>query len=142
MTVRAILDRKGVAVRSVPSHTPVREVLKHLDQQAIGALVITDDGDSILGIVSERDVIRGLRQTGDGVLDAEVEDIMTRNVITCDIGDKAAEVTAQMINHHIRHIPVIADGKLAGVISIRDILKRRLDEIEAEASAMLEYIQA
>ncbi len=142
MTVRAILDRKGVTVESVPSHTPVREVLNHLDQQSIGALVITDDGDSILGIVSERDIIRGLRQIGDHVLDAEVEDIMTSKVITCDIGDKAADVTAQMINHHIRHIPVLADGKLAGVISIRDILQRRLDEIEAEASAMLEYIQA
>ena len=142
MTVRAILDRKGVAVESVPSHTPVRDVLTHLDQQAIGALVVTDDGDSILGIVSERDIIRGLRRAGDSVLDAEVEDIMTSKVITCDIEDRAAEVTAQMINHHIRHIPVLADGKLAGVISIRDILQRRLDEIEAEANAMREYMHA
>jgi len=138
MTVRAILNSKGDHVPTIGADTRIRDVLQRLED--VGALVVIDDSANICGIVSERDVVRGLRLTGDKVLDAEVGDLMTKDVITCKKDDKIAAVMAMMVVNRIRHIPVVDGAKLTGFISIRDIIQKRLDEVQADAEAMKKYI--
>ncbi len=140
MTIRAILKTKGAAVPTVASGVNIRDVLQRLEEEDVGALVVTDDGERIKGIVSERDIVRGLRLTGDDVLDADVEDLMTTDVVTCKADDKIAAVMAMMLANRIRHVPVVDGKTLAGFISVRDIIKQRLDEVQADADAMQKYI--
>ncbi len=140
MTIRAILKVKGDAVPTVASGVNIREVLQRLEEEDVGALVVTDDGTRIRGIVSERDIVRGLRLTGDDVLDADVEDLMTTDVITCKADDQIAAVMAMMLANRIRHVPVVDGARLAGFISVRDIIKQRLDEVQSDADAMQKYI--
>ncbi len=140
MTVRAILKVKGPAVPTVSSEVIIRDVLQRLEEEDVGALVVTDDGARIRGIISERDIVRGLRMKGDEVLDANVGDLMTTDVVTCKADDKIAAVMAMMLANRIRHVPVVDGVKLAGFISIRDIIKHRLDEVQADADAMQRYI--
>lgn len=140
MMIRSILKVKGVGVPIVASGVNVRDVLQRLEEEDVGALVVSDDGEHIKGIVSERDIVRGLRLTGDDVLDADVEDLMTTDVVTCEADDKIAAVMAMMLANRIRHVPVVDGEKLAGFISIRDIIKHRLDEVQADADAMQKYI--
>lgn len=140
MSVRAILKAKGDAVPTVSSEVNVRDVLQRLEEEDVGALVVTDDGMRIKGIISERDIVRGLRTTGDDVLDADVGELMTTDVVTCKADDKIAAVMAMMSANRIRHLPVVDGAKLAGFISIRDIIEHRLNEVQADADAMQRYI--
>ena len=142
MSVRAILKAKGDAVPTVSSEVNVRDVLQRLEEEDVGALVVTDDGLRIKGIISERDIVRGLRTTGDDVLDADVGELMTTDVVTCKADDKIAAVMAMMSANRIRHLPVVDGAKLAGFVSIRDIIEHRLNEVQADADAMQRYISS
>jgi CBS domain-containing protein len=101
---------------------------------------VSADGRGVDGIISERDVVRGLQRFGPEVFEHTVRDLMSPDVVTCTADDRVAGVMALMDDRKIRHVPVVDNGKLAGVISIRDIVKLRLDEVQAEADAMREYI--
>jgi len=105
-------------------------------------LVVSANGLTIDGIISERDIVRGLLQHGPSVLDHMVRELMTKDVITCTADDPVAGVMAIMDQHNIRHVPVTDENVLAGIVSIRDINKLRLDEVQAEANAMREYISS
>lgn len=142
MNVKAIIKTKGNYVPTVKPNVSIRDVLLALETEDVGALVVTEDGNSILGIISERDIVRGLRVIGDNVLDSDVEDLMTRDVITCSIDDRIAALIGIMLTNHIRHIPVLDAGKLIGFINIRDILQRRLEEVQADADALQKYIHS
>ncbi len=118
----------------------IMEVIEALEKEEVGALVVSADGKKIEGIISERDVIRGLLRFGLETLDKSVRDLMTADVITCTADDRIAGVMALMASKHIRHLPVTDNGVLTGIISIRDIVQLRLEEVQSEADAMRDYI--
>jgi len=111
-----------------------------LEAEEVGALIVSADGKRIDGIISERDVVLGIGRFGAKVLEKTVGDLMTRDVATCTADDPVAGVMALMAEKRIRHVPVLDDGELAGIVSIRDIIQLRLDEVQADADAMRDYI--
>ena len=141
MNVSQLLQTKGTDVFTSGVDATVNEIVETLGEKKIGAVVVTDDGGAVQGIVSERDVVRGLRQYGPEILEGPVSKLMTRNVITCGLDDKIDRLMQQMTEHRIRHLPVIADGALAGLISIGDAVKFRVDELENETNMLREYIE-
>ncbi len=140
MTVERILKEKGSHVPTVVPEARIADVIAALEAEDVGAVVVSGDGQRIEGIISERDVVRGLQRFGPEVLGHPARDMMTADVVTCTADDRVAGVMALMDARKIRHVPVIDDGKLAGIVSIRDIVKLRLDEVQAEADAMRAYI--
>jgi CBS domain-containing protein len=140
MTVSHILKAKGHAVQTAKPHDAVRHVVGKLAEHKIGAIVVTDKDKTILGIVSERDVVRHLAQSGHDILDARVDRIMTRAVRTCTMHDTEDHLMTLMTDHRIRHLPVVTEGKLVGMISIGDVVKQRIDAIERESENMRAYI--
>lgn len=141
MSISTILDRKGRTVATAAPTTPVRDICTILAEKRIGAVVLTGAGDRIVGIVSERDVVRELARRGAGILDEPVSALMTRGVVTCGPDALIADVMRQMTDGKFRHVPVVdASGQLAGIISIGDVVKTRVSELEAEANAMRDYI--
>lgn len=141
MTVQRIIGNKGPQVSTVPRQTTVREVLDELEAADVGAVVVSSDGAHVDGIVSERDIVRGLRKYGPALLDAAIRKIMTTEVVTCDWDDPIISVMARMDDRNIRHVPVLKKGKLAGMLSIKDIVSDRLRDMEQEASSLNEYIK-
>lgn len=141
MYVRDILKAKGGEVFSVGPDTPVAELVRELVARRIGAALVRD-GDRIAGIVSERDVLYAAAERGGACLEARVRDLMTVEVVTCGPDTMIDEVMNAMTSRRIRHIPVIEDGALAGVVSIGDVVKSRIESAEREASQLREYIQA
>jgi CBS domain-containing protein len=140
MNVDAILRAKGDTVTLVTPQAPIAEAVAVLRREGIGALVVSRDGFAVDGILSERDVIHGLARMGPQLLDATVEQLMTRRVFTCTPRDSIADLMAEMTKRRIRHIPVLQDGELAGIISIGDVVKARLDEMEYETSSLRSFI--
>jgi len=140
MAVSHILGVKGRNVFTVRPTDTVETVAKMLGEKRIGAVVVTDDMGKIAGIVSERDVVRHLATDGAGILKLLVSKIMTSNVHTCQEGDREQELMALMTERRIRHLPVVNAGKLAGMISIGDVVKFRIEAIEREAADMKAYI--
>lgn len=140
MTVSHILKAKGRDVITAAPTDTVSAVARVLSERRIGAVVITGAGGRIEGIVSERDVVRHIGKDGAKVLDLPVSSIMTRNVRTAREGDSESELMALMTEHRIRHLPVVSDGKLSGMISIGDVVKNRIEAIEREAAEMKAYI--
>lgn len=140
MTVKRILKEKGSHTPTVAPEAQIADVIAALEAEGVGALVVSADGQRIDGIISERDVVRGLKSFGPEVLRRTVSDLMTADVVTCTADDRVAGVMALMDDRNIRHVPVVDGGTLAGIVSIRDIIKLRLDEVQAEADAMREYI--
>lgn len=140
MTISRILKSKGTHAAFVSPDAKIADVIAELESEDVGALVISADGQSIDGIISERDIVRGLQEFGHSVLDHEVCDLMTKDVFTCTSSDFIAGIMAAMHDRGIRHVPVVDNGELAGIVSIRDIVKLRLDEVLAEAEAMRAYI--
>jgi CBS domain-containing protein len=111
-----------------------------LRRNKVGALVVSHDGTGVEGILSERDIINSLAEHGAAALDLTVADTMSRNVITCRRGDAIADLAALMTERRIRHLPVVEDRHLVGIVSIGDVVKQRIDEVEDEASSMREFI--
>ncbi|MET0567714.1 MAG: CBS domain-containing protein [Hyphomicrobiaceae bacterium] len=140
MHVAAILKDKGRAVETVRPDTKLMDVARKLAAKRIGAVVITDRHGEVAGIVSERDIIRALATDGAESLEWPVAEIMTRDVLTCNDGDTIDHLMSQMTARRFRHLPVINDGALSGIVSIGDVVKHHIAEVEMEASAMRDYI--
>lgn len=140
MTVASILNEKGREVTTEQPATSLREICAILCTRGIGAIVITDDNDRIVGIISERDVVRAVSKDGVEALDKPVSAYMTKNVETCDGQETVNSVMARMTGGRFRHVPVVQGGKLAGLVSIGDVVKHRIAQIEREAEDMRNYI--
>lgn len=140
MNVVSILKQKGRAVSTVPPTITLQEVAKRLTQRRIGALVVVGARGEIEGIISERDIIRALSEAGGSCLQRPVAETMTRQVVTCQETDTLDELMAMMTQRRFRHLPVVTDGDLVGIISIGDVVKHHVAEIEMEATAMRAYI--
>lgn len=139
MRIADVLRTKGAAVATVGPRSTVRELLAEMAERNIGAMVVTEGG-LVVGIVSERDVVRRLPERGAGLLDDPVEQIMTTDVATCTPDDPVDELSAVMTRRRIRHVPVVVDGALAGIVSIGDVVKNRMDELERTRSQLEAYI--
>jgi len=140
MNVATILKQKGRSVTTVPPTITLQEVAKRLTQRRIGALVVVGAHGQIEGIISERDIIRALSESGADCLGRPVTESMTRQVVTCQETDTLDELMAMMTQRRFRHLPVVTDGDLVGIISIGDVVKHHVAEIEMEATAMRAYI--
>ena len=140
MTVAAILSDKGRDVITASPEATLSEICETLAVRKIGAIVLTGGDGSIAGIVSERDIVRAVASGGAGALETAVADHMTRSVITCSPQDTINEVMERMTQGRFRHLPVMTDGALVGVISIGDVVKIRIAMAEQEAAEMRSYI--
>ena len=136
MQIRQLLRRKGndlgSEVATVPPDASVRDALAVLAARGIGALVVSTDGRRVEGVISERDVARGLHEHGAGLLGAPVADVMTAEVHSCRPDVSVHELARLMTDRRVRHVPVVEDGVLVGIVSIGDVVKARLDELEVE----------
>ncbi|MGH3242209.1 MAG: CBS domain-containing protein [Spirillospora sp.] len=141
MRIRDILRRKGDTVATVRPDATVRQLLAVLAEHNIGAVVVSPDGASIVGIVSERDVVRRMHERGAVLLDSPVSDIMTTEVRSCGPGDKVEDLRRTMTEHRFRHVPVVESGRLAGIVSIGDVVKSAIDELQSEREHLVGYIQ-
>ncbi len=140
MKVESILKTKGRDVITVPPEASVAEATRLLKEKRIGAVVVRGDGATVQGILSERAIVHALVEHGGGALKMRVSDLMTRDVVTCSPEDSIGNLMAQMTERRFRHLPVVEGGSLCGMVSIGDVVKNRLDEVETEASAMREFI--
>ncbi|HLI23130.1 MAG TPA: CBS domain-containing protein [Stellaceae bacterium] len=140
MHVESILRNKGRKVTTIASEARIATAVAMLRRHAIGALVVSRDGAAVEGILSERDIVIALADHGAAALDLTVRDLMSREVITCRRDDAIADLAALMTERRIRHLPVVDRGTLAGIVSIGDVVKHRIDEVEGEASSMREFI--
>ena len=136
MQVENILKSKRPAMLWVPPALSIREVAERLRSGNVGVLIVSNDGELLQGLVSERDVAHGLAVHGPALLSLKVSDLMTRSVITCAPEDSVADIARIMTMRRIRHIPVVDGGKLVGLVSIGDVLKSRISEIELEANVL------
>lgn len=136
-----MVRRKGDVVVTVKSDESVERLLALLEEHRIGALVVSDDGETVSGIVSERDVVRHLHSDGAGILQQSISSIMTIEVQTCGLDVHIDELARTMTEHRIRHVPVVVDGKLRAIVSIGDIVKHRIDELQTERDQLVGYIQ-
>jgi CBS domain-containing protein len=137
MLVHQILKSKADdAVVTVPSGTTIRDAADILAKRRIGTVVISDDGQTALGILSERDVVRELAQRGASVLTEPVDDYMTTKLITCSREANADQVLATMTEKRFRHMPVVEDGRMVGIITLGDVVKARLSELKMEKDAL------
>lgn len=140
MQVDNILQSKGMTVLTVATHAPIAEAVRILNEHRIGAVVVLADNGAVAGILSERDVVRHLGDDATNLLKRAVREIMTSEVITCGRRTEVSELMEQMTKYRIRHIPVVEDGELVGIVSIGDVVKRKIEEAEQEALALREYI--
>ena len=140
MQVRGLLDTKGERVVTVRPDTTVAAVATRLAEHGIGAVVVSADESSIDGVVSERDIVRALATRGAAALDETVAVIMTKQVFTCEPSTTVEEVMSLMTQRRIRHVPVVVDGRLSGIISIGDVVKDRMRDLETETQVLHEYI--
>lgn len=140
MLVSDILKTKGTNVVTVAPDTPVGTAVATLAEKRIGCIVVTTDGGTLAGILSERDVVRVLAEQGGDVLDEPVSALMTAKVVTCAPSQSIAAVMEMMTSGRFRHVPVLQDGRLAGMISIGDVVKFRLEETEEEVRQLAAYV--
>ena len=142
MTVKAILSVKGNAVVTARPDMSIGDLCKILAEKGIGAVLVTDGHGAILGIISERDIVRAMAQHGAAALEHPVSQHMTRKVITCTAAMELNEVMEIMTAGKFRHVPVLKDGRLDGMISIGDVVKYRLAQLENESRSLRDYIAA
>ena len=141
MTVKAVLSRKGTSVTTIEPVATLAAAITTLAEKRIGALVVTGAEARVVGIISERDIVRALSQHGADALSRPVAEVMTRNVVTCGERDTIAHLMERMTEGKFRHIPVVEQGRLAGIVSIGDIVKRRVEELENDGAALQDYIR-
>ncbi|MBV9260604.1 MAG: CBS domain-containing protein [Pseudolabrys sp.] len=142
MTVTSILAAKGRNVESIEPTATLTNAVKRLTEKKIGALIVRGSGGRLAGIISERDIVRALAARGASALDEPVGQSMTREVVTCGVNDEIASLMERMTRGKFRHMPVITKDELAGVISIGDVVKDRLQAMEQETEAMRDYIRS
>ncbi|RDJ27466.1 CBS domain-containing protein [Bosea caraganae] len=140
MNVAQILGGKGRDVISVPPHRTLAEAIRTLGEKRIGAVVVTGADGNLLGILSERDIIRAMAEGGPAALEHPVSRVMTGKVVTCRSDTSADELMEIMTVGRFRHVPVVEGGRIIGIVSIGDVVKHRVAEIEAESRAMRDYI--
>lgn len=141
MQISQLLRHKAPEVATIDGSDTVRSALALLADKGIGALVVSSDGRTVDGIVSERDVARGLHERGADLLAEPVSSVMTTQVHVCPPGASVDALARTMTDHRVRHVPVVADGALVGIVSIGDVVKARLDELEEERRQLVDYIQ-
>ncbi|MGY1770419.1 CBS domain-containing protein [Blastococcus sp. SYSU D00813] len=141
MQIAQLLRRKGQEVATVPRDVTVSAALGLLAERGIGALVVSPDGRAIEGIVTERDVVRALPERGAALLEEPVSAVMTAEVRTCVPTASVHDLARTMTDHRIRHVPVVEGDRMVGIVSIGDVVKARLDELEQERAQLVDYIQ-
>lgn len=142
MNVAAILREKGDEVHVVSPSDQLSEAARSLDEKKIGALVVVDRQGRVRGVLSERDLARAIARKGAEALEAPVSEAMTRDVVTASLADTLENLMARMTDRRVRHLPVIAQGRLAGLVSIGDVVKWKISLAELETRAMRDYIAA
>ncbi len=141
MTVQRILNsQRDRAITHIAPDAMIVHVLHSPQFEDDGALVVSSDGKTVEGIISERDIACGLRAIGPDLLNRLVRELMTTKVLTCTPEDRAAGIMALMVSRQLRYLPVVKDGHLVGMVSIHDLLQLRLDEVQSDAEAMRSYI--
>ena len=140
MRITDVLRTKGNTVATIEPEATVSGLLDQLAEHGVGALVVSSDGSTVGGIVSERDVVRHLQRTGPDLLGQPVSSIMTTEVWTCPPETDLVELMRKMTDGRFRHVPVLVDGSLAGIVSIGDVVKHRIDELQAERDQLEAYI--
>jgi CBS domain-containing protein len=141
MTVKSVLTRKGSSVTTIEPTANVAAAVKLLGEQRIGALVVTGAGRRVIGILSERDIVRALAQHGAQALERQVAEMMTRKVVTCTERDTLIELMERMTAGKFRHMPVVEEDSLVGIISIGDVVKSRVEEMERDTEVLQDYIR-
>lgn len=136
MQVSAILKTKGSAVKTIRPQAPVRAVAQALRSESVGVMVVTDEVGTLKGIISERDLARGMADLGESLFGKTAADLMTTQVVTCTPDDSVAGIARVMTQRRIRHLPVMTGRKIVGLVSIGDVLKHRLDEVQLEANVL------
>lgn len=140
MTVAAILAEKGRDVLTIAADASLAEAVESLARNKVGALVVVESTDRIVGIVSERDIVRTIASGHAQALEQPVSSAMTRNVVTCNDRDTIDTVMSRMTRGRFRHLPVAENGRLTGIVSIGDVVKARIEQVEREAEEMRAYI--
>lgn len=140
MLIDHVLQRKGADVATTTPDTVVTDALAALREHNIGALVVVREDEAVAGIFSERDVVRALASRGPGVLERPVADLMSTDLTTCRLQDTVDHLMRLMTEKRIRHIPVVEGKRLVGIVSIGDVVKTRIDELEVEAETLHDYL--
>ena len=141
MTVNTILSTKGSEVITIEPTATLEDAIAVLSRHRIGAVVVLGTEERLIGILSERDIVRALSEQGAGALQQPLAQSMTRTVATCGANDTISEIMDRMTRGRFRHIPVVENDRLTGIISIGDVVKQRLTEMERESEALKDYIQ-
>ena len=136
MTVETILRRKGTDVATIEPEASIRRAADLLRVKNVGALVVTSDGKAVLGLISEREIVHAFSRYGETAASMAVKEIMRYGVITVSPDDSVSRVMHLMTRHRVRHMPVLRDGKLAGIVSIGDVVKHRLEDLETETNVL------
>lgn len=142
MLIAHVLRDKGALVHTARGDISLADAARELDQNKVGALVVLGDNSAIAGVLSERDIVREVARRGADCLENAVKTVMSKDVVTASPSETIDEGLARMTDRRIRHLPVIDDGKLVGIVSIGDLVKHRIAAVEAEAAAMQAYIAA
>ncbi len=140
MKISDVIRRKGDVVVTIGSTATVGELLALLAEHRIGAVVVSDDGESVHGIVSERDIVRHLHSDGASMIEGPVSAIMTTDVHTCRPDAELSDLEATMTERRFRHVPVVNEGKLLAIVSIGDVVKNHIDDLQAERDQLRDYI--
>lgn len=138
--ISTLLDRKGTDVATVPLDATVAEAAARLTERRIGALVASDDGQLVAGVISERDIVRHVAEHGPAVLERPVRDVMTVEVVTCTRATPIEDLFTVITERRIRHVPVMEDGRLVGIVSIGDLVKWRMEELAEESQQLQDYV--
>jgi len=142
MTVKAILDAKGFDVATIEPTADIGSAVKRLAQHRIGALVVVGPDRRVVGIISERDIVRALAERGGAALREPIGEVMTSKVVTCTCADTMSSVMERMTAGKFRHLPVVQEGCLIGIISVGDVVKYRVQQFEFESAALRDYIRS
>lgn len=140
MYVASLLKRKGDRLVTAQPATPISDVIKLLNLHSVGAVVIVDARHKLRGILSERDIVRALNAQGGAAVSLTAADLMTQGVITCSLSDTITSAMSVMNEHKVRHLPVLDNGRLVGVVSMRDVVNERLAEVEYDEELLREYV--
>ncbi|NLE98374.1 MAG: CBS domain-containing protein [Propionibacterium sp.] len=141
MQLQDIIRNKGTSVVTIPSIATVADLVTLMADEQIGAVVVSADGRHVEGIVSERDVVRGLAAEGADLLESTVADLMTAPVHTCNPGDSVEDTARTMTDRRIRHVPLVDADELQGIVSIGDVVKLRIDQLTDERDYLIDYVQ-
>jgi CBS domain-containing protein len=140
MKISDLLAEKGDTVEVISPAETIASAVRRLTERGIGALVVSHGDGTVDGIISERDIVRLLATDGDDTLSRLVSDAMTTSVTTCQPGDELNSLMSLMTERRIRHVPVVSDGRLVGIVSIGDVVKSRVDQLERDRKELLEYV--